>query len=267
MQDSELTYVDQVGNIVVGEFLVLLDALSFWQFGTSKNASEAFEIAGIDQDLHWAAELAPNAGAAVVHLMTFGAVGRAIAGIPAAQSIGTALAANTPNLGAQLQIIGGGFGATFSLIAGLSHIDSGEYGKLGYDGVMGGASLQAIWSGWRQLFPKPNVTTTNPPAELPELRADYVDEVRALNSVRDSLKEAGKSQEYIARVLHSQRRAIGANYKAMTPLDELERIYARNLQKYGDKLGPTIEWLREHGKSWDDIIESAIRPGGSDLGY
>jgi hypothetical protein len=51
----------------------------------------------------------------------------------------------------------------------------------------------------------------------------------------------------------------------MTPSDLREQIYARNLEKYGDPLGPSIEWLVEHGKTWEDIIESATRPGGKDI--
>lgn len=46
-----------------------------------------------------------------------------------------------------------------------------------------------------------------------------------------------------------------------------DAIYHRNTQKYGDKLGPTVDWLREYGMSWDDIIESSTRTGGKDLGY
>jgi hypothetical protein len=37
------------------------------------------------------------------------------------------------------------------------------------------------------------------------------------------------------------------------------------MKKYGDPLGPTIQWLLEHGKSWEDIIKSAATPGGADL--
>jgi hypothetical protein len=53
----------------------------------------------------------------------------------------------------------------------------------------------------------------------------------------------------------------------MTPPEMLSKIYERNLAKYGDKLGPSIEWLRARGKSWDDIIESAVRTGGKDLNF
>jgi hypothetical protein len=40
------------------------------------------------------------------------------------------------------------------------------------------------------------------------------------------------------------RRDLGVQYKDLTPAPELEVIYARNLKTYGDKLGPTIDWLR-----------------------
>jgi hypothetical protein len=39
------------------------------------------------------------------------------------------------------------------------------------------------------------------------------------------------------------------------------------MNKYGDKVGPTIEWYRKAGRSWDQIIETASKPGGGDLGY
>jgi hypothetical protein len=63
------------------------------------------------------------------------------------------------------------------------------------------------------------------------------------------------------------RRDLGVEYKNLTPPKELERIYARNLEKYGDRLGPTIDYLRNvTGKTWEQIIKSASRPGGKDLG-
>lgn len=37
--------------------------------------------------------------------------------------------------------------------------------------------------------------------------------------------------------------------------------------EYGNPLGPTIEQLRAQGKTWEQIIESATRPGGEDLGF
>jgi len=57
-------------------------------------------------------------------------------------------------------------------------------------------------------------------------------------------------------------------YKDLTPPELRETYFARNLKDYGDKLGPTIEYLREkQGKTWEEIIESASRTGGADLGF
>jgi len=81
------------------------------------------------------------------------------------------------------------------------------------------------------------------------------------------MRAAGSSPETIARTLHAERRALGVRYKDMTPEQLRQQIYQRNMEKYGDPLGPSVEWLRARGKSWEDIIESASRTGGTDLGF
>jgi hypothetical protein len=48
--------------------------------------------------------------------------------------------------------------------------------------------------------------------------------------------------------------------------DAVRRFEQRNIEKYGDPLGPSIDQLRKSGKTWEQIIESATRPGGGDLG-
>lgn len=100
------------------------------------------------------------------------------------------------------------------------------------------------------------------------LRQQYVQEVQALAGEADRLRAEGKAAEEIARTLSAERRAIGIKYKDMTPPGTLERIYARNRQLYGDDpLGPTIDWYRASGKTWEEIIASASKPGGKDTGY
>lgn len=98
------------------------------------------------------------------------------------------------------------------------------------------------------------------------LRQSYVREVNQLSELRSVLKKSGAQEEEIARTLHRMRRDLGEKYKNLTPVENREVIYARNLTKYGDKLGPTIEWLRAQGLSWEAIAESATRTGGRDLG-
>lgn len=102
---------------------------------------------------------------------------------------------------------------------------------------------------------------------LPALRQKYVDAVTELGSKIPEMRKTGMSSKQIARALHAERRALGEKFKNLTPSDMLQKIYERNLQKYGDLLGPSIEWLRKQGKSWEDIIESATRSGGKDLGF
>lgn len=63
-----------------------------------------------------------------------------------------------------------------------------------------------------------------------------------------------------------ERRVEWLTPKEMTPPEVREVIYARNLERYGDELGPTVDWLREHQKTWDQIVDSAVRVGGRTWG-
>jgi len=101
----------------------------------------------------------------------------------------------------------------------------------------------------------------------PPLRQGYVFAVEKMRVQGAAMKALGMSEETIARTLHAQRRQLGIIFKDLTPADRREEIYKRNLEMYGDRLGPSIEWFRANGKSWADIIESATRTGGKDMGY
>lgn len=100
------------------------------------------------------------------------------------------------------------------------------------------------------------------------LRERYEAEVRELAHLRDDWLAAGLGAEQVARRLHGKRRAIGVRYKLRTPLFGRRgqiTIYRRNLRKYGHPLGPSIEWLRSRGRTWEEICDSACRTGGRDL--
>jgi len=96
------------------------------------------------------------------------------------------------------------------------------------------------------------------------LRLAYENEVIQLKKIGEEMIQEGfKSKEQIARELHQLRRELGIKYKDATPSDLREYIYKMNLADYGDELGPSIDYLRIiKKKSWDDIIDSASRPGG-----
>jgi len=81
------------------------------------------------------------------------------------------------------------------------------------------------------------------------------------------MRQAGSAAEQIARALHAERNALKVRFRELSPPDQVRRFEQRNIERYGDPLGPSIEQLRDAGKSWEQIIESATRPGGSDLGF
>ncbi len=94
-----------------------------------------------------------------------------------------------------------------------------------------------------------------------DLRSRYEAAVLGLLAWVAALREEGRSSEMIARAVHSERRHLAATFKVLTPEPLRSRIRSRTLAIYGDPIGPTIQSLRTRGKSWDDIIDSATRPG------
>jgi hypothetical protein len=94
------------------------------------------------------------------------------------------------------------------------------------------------------------------------LRAQYEAAVIALRARVAEMRAAGLSAEEIARRVFEERRRLAGHFKAETPEPLRTQIHHRTLAVYGDAAGPSVEWLRARGKSWDDIIDSATRPGG-----
>ena len=93
------------------------------------------------------------------------------------------------------------------------------------------------------------------------LRLEYEACVMALRARADAMRCDGLTPEAVARAMHTDRRRLSQAFKERTPEPLRTRIYDRTLALYGDPLGPSVENLRANGKSWDDIIESAARPG------
>jgi hypothetical protein len=94
-----------------------------------------------------------------------------------------------------------------------------------------------------------------------ELRLQYEQAVFGLRTRVAAMRSEGAPSEDIARAVHAERRRLAATFKELTLEPLRSRLYDRTCVVYGDPLGPTIERLRAQGKSWDDIIDSATRPG------
>ncbi|MDP0929461.1 hypothetical protein Q0601_19930 [Paracoccus onubensis] len=96
------------------------------------------------------------------------------------------------------------------------------------------------------------------------LRQEYEMSVRAIRSRVELMRQDARPIEEIARAAHAERRKLAAIFKARTPEPMHSLICQRTLTVYGDPRGPTIGMLRAKGKTWAEILESAMRPGRLD---
>lgn len=101
--------------------------------------------------------------------------------------------------------------------------------------------------------------------EFDEGRANYEAEVSGIKDQAQNMLEDGYSDDDVAEWAVNERREIGVRYKNLTPPGMREEIYARNVELYGDPLGPNIDFYREQGYTNNEIIDSASRPGGKDI--
>lgn len=93
------------------------------------------------------------------------------------------------------------------------------------------------------------------------LRSEYEAAVRALHADVERMRREGRPVEDIARAAHAGRRRLAALFRKRTPEPMRSMIRQRSFAVYGDPLGPTIEVLRAKGRTWEEIVESATRPG------
>jgi hypothetical protein len=94
-----------------------------------------------------------------------------------------------------------------------------------------------------------------------DLRSRYETAVRDLRKQVAVMRGAGEPAEAIARAVHAARGKLATFFKEQTPEPLRSQLYRRTLAVYGDAIGPSLERLRAQGKSWEDIIDSATRPG------
>ena len=94
------------------------------------------------------------------------------------------------------------------------------------------------------------------------LRQDYEQKVSDLSSYADKI-EPGMTQDELrslATDANEARRQLGVEFKDLTPGPLRDYIYELNQNRYGDPLGPTVDYLVNSGRTYTDIIQSAARP-------
>ncbi|MBF9245826.1 hypothetical protein I4I80_16955 [Pseudomonas syringae pv. tomato] len=100
---------------------------------------------------------------------------------------------------------------------------------------------------------------------LPPLRQNYVRAVYELKKTINRMRASGTDLEEIAKHAHEARTNLKIEYRKFTPPELLETINARNMNKYGNPMGPTFDDLINKGKTFEQIIDSATRAGGEDI--
>ncbi|WP_296267047.1 DUF637 domain-containing protein [Pseudomonas sp. UBA6562] len=100
---------------------------------------------------------------------------------------------------------------------------------------------------------------------LPPVRQNYVKDVYDLQGAVDNMRASGASVEEVAKYAYSARNELKLKYRQYTPPEMLDIIDKRNLERYGNKIGPEFDDLVKKGKTFDQIIESSTRAGGGDL--
>lgn len=93
------------------------------------------------------------------------------------------------------------------------------------------------------------------------VRAQYEAEVAALGTEAARQLATGCSEEQVAHWIIKHRNVLKQRFRALTPPDDRARLEAWTLGRYGNPLGPSAAQLRAAGKSWQDIIDGAARPG------
>ena len=113
--------------------------------------------------------------------------------------------------------------------------------------------------------------------DLALARKAYADAVAKLRARAQALRAALRAEEAtaekeaaaverLASELHAERRALGERLKGLMNEAKRAEAEARNLERHGDKLGPTLDALKKDGKSAKQIIDSASHSGGKPLG-
>lgn len=105
-------------------------------------------------------------------------------------------------------------------------------------------------------------------SEVKQIRDGYTQELTALKNTEGQLLQAGRTYEEVARHFSQARRDIGLRYKDATPNELKDFLYGRNIERYGDPLGPTIDRVilkaqqkgLQNDELWKHIIKKSTTP-------
>lgn len=90
-----------------------------------------------------------------------------------------------------------------------------------------------------------------------QVRQQYLDRLDAMKVEIHRLRVQGRPEQEIARIMVPRRNQAKALVRTKMKRREVRKLEERNRARYGDPLGPSIEWMyAQHGGNWHDIVES-----------
>jgi hypothetical protein len=94
------------------------------------------------------------------------------------------------------------------------------------------------------------------------VRAVYVGSAKLLAPSSKVLLKLGVPEQKVAQAVVSARNELKVGARYFTSAENVAQFEARNLVKYGDKIGPIAEQLFDKYGSWAKVIEAASRTAG-----
>ncbi len=95
--------------------------------------------------------------------------------------------------------------------------------------------------------------------ESREVRMQYHALIGEMDRTRCEMRAEGRSEEEIARRLVRMRNDAKDITRAGMSPEEVARLEARNIEKYGNPLGPTADQLYAKYGSWEEVGDAATR--------
>ena len=90
-----------------------------------------------------------------------------------------------------------------------------------------------------------------------KVRIIYNTAVKNMNNTIKAMRIAGKSSKSIAEAIIKIRNGAKISSRALMHVDDVAKLEARNIAKYGDAIGPSLEQLLKEKGTYEAIIESS----------
>lgn len=97
------------------------------------------------------------------------------------------------------------------------------------------------------------------PADAASIRSQYLDRVASMRTTEQAMRAADSSEQEIANTLVNLRNEAKVAARALMNPDDVTKLEARNLAKYGNPVGPNADGLYDRYGSWDEVIKAAYR--------